>query len=297
MVRCPGDGFVEFVGLVGFVGFVALHAGPWLLGDLRCRVAWELLSASGTATPGPGTQWAQRTLETLRTRRASSHELRWVRGEGARVGRRSAVHGYSAIFVAESLGSCFQRVISQLLERAARRSLLPSHCSVALGVKKRVLMRSFMKAHTLLCEGAQARIFTKQRTALGPKKRVLMRSVLTKERTTICVRGGSTVLVVKPLGRSRGEWRLLLTRLLSRLSGTRTRWTSETAWRRRQATSDSWHSRTTAERPRCDSSTGRAMCTARYAPARSLLAHSTTCRACVRATSYSSRVTGSAGLG
>jgi hypothetical protein len=138
MDRCPGDGFVEFVGLVGFVGFVALHAGPWLLGDLRCRVAWELLSASGTATPGPGTQWAQRTLETLRTRRASSHELRWVRGEGARVGRRSAVHGYSAIFVAESLGSCFQRVISQLLERAARRSLLPSHCSVALGVTKRV---------------------------------------------------------------------------------------------------------------------------------------------------------------
>jgi len=33
-----------------------------------------------------------------------------------------------------------------------------------------------------------------------------------------CVRGGSTVLVVKPLGRSLGEWRLLLNRFLSQAS-------------------------------------------------------------------------------
>ena len=31
------------------------------------------------------------------------------------------------------------------------------------------------------------------------------------ERTAICVRGGLTIPVVKPLGRSLGEWRLLLT--------------------------------------------------------------------------------------
>jgi hypothetical protein len=43
-----------------------------------------------------------------------------------------------------------------------------------------------------------------------------MRSVLPRERTApIVVRGGSTVLVVKPLGRSLGEWRLLLTGFVS----------------------------------------------------------------------------------
>jgi hypothetical protein len=78
-------GFVEFVGFVGFVGLVEFEAkgrswstvrspwsgkltkvhpwsgdlereggrGPWLRGDLRCRVARELLPAGDTATPGP----------------------------------------------------------------------------------------------------------------------------------------------------------------------------------------------------------------------------------------------------
>jgi hypothetical protein len=62
-------------------------------------------------------------------------------------------------------------------------------CSVALGVKKRVLMRSSMEARKL-----------------GSSRKSAPRPV---------VRGGSTVLVVKPLGRSRGEWRLLLTGFVS----------------------------------------------------------------------------------
>jgi hypothetical protein len=64
-----------------------------------------------------------------------------------------------------------------------------------------------------------SRIGVRCSVALGVKKRVLMRLIFTKERTTfVCdvdVRGGSTVLVVKPLGRSRGEFRLLLAGFLS----------------------------------------------------------------------------------
>ena len=61
-------------------------------------------------------------------------------------------------------------------------------CSVALGVKKRVLMRYFMKARKL-----------------GSNERA----------HHLRARGGSTVLVVKPLGRSLGESRLLLTRVVA----------------------------------------------------------------------------------
>jgi hypothetical protein len=43
---------------------------------------------------------------------------------------------------------------------------------------------------------------------LSSHERAHMRSVLPRERTTLCVRGGSTVFVVKPPGRSRGECRL-----------------------------------------------------------------------------------------
>ena len=42
-----------------------------------------------------------------------------------------------------------------------------------------------------------------------------MRSVLPSERTIICVRGGSTVSLVEPLGRSRGGCLLLLAGFLS----------------------------------------------------------------------------------
>ena len=44
-------------------------------------------------------------------------------------------------------------------------------CSVALGLKKRVLMRYFTKAHTLLYEGAQARFSRKSANALGSAER------------------------------------------------------------------------------------------------------------------------------
>jgi len=70
---------------------------------------------------------------------------------------------------AEKSWRAWRDAIAQHLDSVSRqerkgRKERQVHCSVALGVKKRVLMRSSTKAHTLLYEGARS-VLTKERTA------------------------------------------------------------------------------------------------------------------------------------